>query len=289
MQNILEYILFLLFSYVFRLCGLRLSRQFSVPLTYLFFYLIPIRKDVVINNLRKAFPEFDNQKIIKTAFNCYKNFIISLIEILSVPRLQKEDIIDMLPVTNADLITEKYNDGKGVILLSAHFGNWEFIALSVSCRINIPLHIVVKPQRNPYVNDWLNRIRTKWINKIVPLGISVRQIYKELKEKNLIAMAADQRGHAEGPRVKFFNISTAIYPGPAMLAVKTGAPLIYGLAVRQPDYSFKVILEEINFNNLPENDDEKILEISQRHTSFLEKYIRMYPEQWLWMHKIWKY
>ena len=208
---------------------------------------------------------------------------------MCIPALSKEEIINILPITNADLISKKYSEGKGVILLSAHFGNWEYIAASVSARINIPFHVVVKQQRNPYVDSWMNKARTRWINDIIPLGISIRQIYKELKNKNILAMVADQRGPQEGIRVNFFGISTAVFSGPALLAVKTGAPLIYGLTIRQQDYSYKVILEEIDLSNLPENEEEKIIEISQRHTSFLEKYIRQYPEQWLWMHKRWKY
>jgi len=289
MQNISEYILFITLSYFFRLCGLNLARKFSSPLAYLFFYLIPIRKKVVFENLNKAFPELDAGTIKKIAFGCYKNFIISLIEIMCMPGMSKEKIINMLPLYNADLIKRKHEEEKGVILLSAHFGNWEYIAASISARIDIPFHVVVKSQRNPFVNNWMNKARTRWINKIIPLGISIRQVYKELKNKNIVAMVADQRGPFEGIRVKFFGINTAVYSGPAILAIKTEAPVIYGLTIRQPDYTYKVILEEIDLTGLPENEEERVIEISQRHTSFLEKFIKQYPEQWFWMHKRWKY
>lgn len=289
MQNVLEYILFLSLSIFFRFTGLKIARNFSYPLTYIFYYLIPIRKKVAEENLTRAFPEFDQEKIKNIVFNCYRNFIISLIEILYMPAMDKESLINFLPAHNSDIIKKKYEEGNGVILLSAHFGNWEYIAASVSARLNIPFHVVVKPQRNPYVNNWMNSIRTKWVNKIIPLGISIRQVYKELKNRNIVAMVADQRGPSDGIRIKFFNINTAVYAGPAILAIKTGAPIIYGLTVRQPDYSYKIILEEINLENLPLVEEDKIIEITQRHSSFLEKFIKQYPEQWLWMHKRWKY
>jgi KDO2-lipid IV(A) lauroyltransferase len=289
MKNTLEFILFISLSYFIRFCGLNFARKLCYPFAYLFFYFIPIRKNVVIENLSKAFPELAGNEINRIAFNCYKNFIISLIEIMYMRGMDKKEIINILPAGNADLIKRKYEEGKGVILLSAHFGNWELIAASVSARINIPLHIVVKPQRNPYVNEWMNKVRTKWNNKIIPLGVSIRQVYKEIKNKNLVAMVADQRGPYEGIRLKFFGINTAVYSGPAILAIKTGAPIIYGLTIRQPDYSYKVVLEEIDLSGLPETEEEKILEISRRHTSFLEKYIKQHPEQWFWMHKRWKY
>jgi Kdo2-lipid IVA lauroyltransferase/acyltransferase len=289
LKNILEYIPFLFLGKIIGLFGLSLSRKFSIILAFIFFYFIPIRKQVVFDNLRKAFPDFDEKKLKEVAFGCYRSVIVSFLEILCMQTMKRSEIIDMLKVDNEDLILENYKYGKGVILLSAHFGNWELIAVSISARINIPFHVVVKHQSNPYVDRKINSLRIKWGNEIVSLGISIRNIYKELKNKNLVAMVADQRGPADGLRIKFFNIETAIYSGPAILAIKTGAPLIYGLTIRQPDFSYKVVLEKINLEDLPYNEEEKVKEISQRLASFLEKYIRHYPEQWLWMHKIWKY
>jgi Kdo2-lipid IVA lauroyltransferase/acyltransferase len=288
-KNILEYILFLFIGNIFGLLGLNLSRKLSIILAFIIFYIIPIRKQVVFDNLRKAFPELDEKKIKRIAFGCYRSVIISFFEILYMPKMSRDEMIKMLNVDNSDLIIQNYKNNKGVILLSAHFGNWELIAASISARINIPFHVVVKHQRNSYVDRKINTIRKKWGNKIVSLGISIRNIYKELKNKNLVAMVADQRGPADGLRVKFFGIETAIYSGPAILAIKTRAPLIYGITIRQPDFSYKVVLEKISLENLPDNEEGKVKEISQRLASFLEKYVREYPEQWLWMHKIWKY
>ena len=81
--------------------------------------------------------------------------------------------------------------------MSGHFGNWEYCAISAGVQLNKKFSVVVKPQRNPFVNDWLNRVRTKWTNDIVPLGISIRNIYSVLLNKGIIAMVADQRGPEE--------------------------------------------------------------------------------------------
>jgi Kdo2-lipid IVA lauroyltransferase/acyltransferase len=289
MKNIVEYILFVSLGKFICLFTLSFARRFSVILAYLFYYVIPIRKETVYDNLKKAFPEYDQRQVKTIAFKCYRSFLIALIEIFYMQKMNRDEIINAVQISNADIILEKYKQNKGVILLSAHFGNWEYIAASVSARVNVTLHVVVKNLRNPYVNKWINKVRTRWNNKIVPLGISIREVYKELMNKNLIAMVADQRGPSDGIRVNFFGINTAVHAGPAVLALKTGAPVIYGIAVRQPDYSYKVVLEEISTENLPNDEEAKIIEVSQRHTSYLEKYIRQYPEQWFWMHKRWKY
>ena len=289
MKNRIEYILFILFSWCFRLLGINRSRKFATILAFVFFYLIPIRKKVVFNNLKIAFPENHSQTNKKLAFNIYLSFAITLVEILYLPYIKKEKLINEVVCSNPELIIEKFKEGKGLILLSSHFGNWEFGAISIAMQVNLPFSVIVKPLRNPLVYEWMNNFRTKFGNEVVPLGISIRKTYQTLKQKKVVAMVADQRGPREGVKVDFFGRKVSVYTGPAALALKTGAPLICGIAVRQKDYKYKMELVEISQKNLPAAEEDKILEISQRYTSYLEKVIRENPEQWLWMHNRWKH
>ena len=289
MKNIFEYICFVSLSRLIRFLGINLSRRLSPVLAGLFFYLIPIRKSTTIENLKNAFPDLDNNKIKKTAFNCFNSFCITLIEILYMPAMNESEIKKQVKCINPDLIKSKFDEQKGVILLSAHYGNWEYVATSVAAQLGIPFSVVVKAQRNPYVTGWMNRVRTRWNNQIIPLGISIRQTYQRLKEKKIVAMVADQRGPQESIKVNFFGKNVSVHTGPAVLALKTGAPILYGIPVRQSDFSYKTIMTEISIENLPESYEEKIKEVSQRHMSYLESYIRKNPEQWLWMHKRWKH
>lgn len=274
-----------------RILGLNLSRRASVIIAFIFYYLIPIRKHITLSNLRKAFPNLSEKEIKKIGFGSYRSFTITLVEILYLPALKSERMLNTI-FSDADemsLVSAFYKQNRGLIVLSGHFGNWEYLALAGSLKNNLPFNVVIKPQRNHFVDNFLNRCRTRWINKVIPLGVSIRQVYSELMKKNIVAMVADQRGPSEGMRVNFFNIPTAIYTGPALLAIKTNAPIIFGLAIRQADYSYKAKLSEIDLNNLPESEEQKVKEISQRHMSLLESFIKMYPEQWLWMHNIWKH
>jgi len=289
MKNRMEYILFVLFSKFFQLLGLNLSSKLSSILAGLFYYFIPIRKATVLENLRNAFPEYDEKKIKKIAFGNYNSFAITLIEIFCLPTTSKIDIKKKVHCNNLDLIIDRYRENKGVILLGAHFGNWEYMALSMGVKLNIPLAVVVKDQRNPFVTNWMNRVRKKWNNSVVPLGISIRQIYQTLKNNQIVAMVADQRGSEEGIRVNFFGRNISVHTGPAVLSLKTGAPILYGISVRQKDNSYDTTFTEISKDDLSGSTEEKIKELSQRHMSYLEDYVRKYPEQWLWMHKRWKH
>jgi len=289
MQNKIEYLLFIILSKLFCFFGVKFSRKFSLPLAFIFYNFIPIRKKTVIRNLQLAFPGLEKNKIKIIAFNTYKSFLITLIEILCIPVTSENEIAKSVTFENIDLIQKKYSEGNGVILLSAHFGNWEYVALSSSLQLGIPFSVVVKNQRNPYVTAWLDKVRTMWLNEVVTQGVSIRKIYQSLKEKKIVAMVADQRAPRESIRLEFFGKEVAVHIGPAALSIKTKAPILYGIPVRQPDYSYKTVMTEISRENLPAGEKEKITELSRRHMAYLEKYIRMYPEQWLWMHRRWKY
>ncbi len=289
MGDRLEYILFAGFSRFFKIIGLKATRKFATVLAFAFYYLIPIRKETVLDNLKHAFPEYSDKKIKKIAFGSYKSFAISLVEILYVPYLSAEELKKIIIITNLDFLREKVKENKGFILLSAHFGNWEYLAMATGVYLEAKLAIVVKPQRNKFVTDWMNKARSKWGNKVTPLGISIRNVYQELKEKRTVAMVADQRGPEDGIRINFFGRQASIYSGPAILSIKLGSPIVYTLAIRQPDYTYKAEFIEIGMENLPEDNDEKVKALSQRYNDYLENMIRKYPEQWLWMHKRWKY
>lgn len=289
LKNRIEYILFITFSLFFRAIGLYLSRRFAVLIAFFFYYLVPIRKNVTISNLRYAFPDLSSKQINKIAFGCYKSFAITLAEILFMPSISKTQMQGMVKCKNKELILEKLLQNNGLILLSAHFGNWEFIANSVALQINKKLTVVVKPLRNDLVSNWMNKMRTKWINDVVPLGVSIRHIYSELKNKNSVAMVADQRGPENSIKLDFFGRKTSVLVGPAVMSLKTGAPMIYGIAIRQKDYSYETELIEISRENLPDDEEGKIEELSRRHILYLESVIRQYPEQWLWMHNRWRH
>jgi len=289
LQNRLEYILFIGLSYFTKLLGLKLSRTFAKGLACVFYFIIPIRKEVAIKNLKMAFPDYSEKKIRKIAIETYKSFAITLIETLYIPHIGNSDMINSLRCINLDLISRKIKEKKGIIILTAHFGNWEYLAASLALQLDFPMYLLIKVQRNPYVTAFMDRARTKWSNIVIPLGTSVRQIFKALNENQMVLMAADQRGNVEGIRIKFLGIMSAVYSGPAVFALKTGADIVISISVRQPDYSYKVEFMELSFDDIPGNNDAKVEEICRRYLNFLEDLIRQYPEQWLWMHKRWKH
>jgi KDO2-lipid IV(A) lauroyltransferase len=243
----------------------------------------------VFENLEIAFPDKTAEEKKKIAFRSYHSFCISMVEILLLNFLTEEKVKSLVPLNNSKLLIERYNEGRGVIVLSAHFGNWEYVAASVSMQVDIPFNIIVKNQRNGFVNNWINKARTKWNNRVIPLGVSLRTAYSVLKNGNILAIVADQRGPEDGLKLEFFGKKTSVFTGPAVLSLKTGAPLIFGIPIRRADFSYFAEAYEIDRSNLPENFDEQVKVLSERMIKYLEEIIRKYPEQWLWLHKRWKH
>ena len=290
MKNIVEYALFLFIATIFRLLGLKFSRKFAILLADFFFYFIPIRKRVVIDNIRNCFPEKTDDEIRIIAKNSYRSFSITFAELLLLPYLEKDEILSLFDCSNIEHFYKEYEKGDGVIMLTAHFGNWELGVMGMNLVTKIPMYVMAKDQRNHYVDKFVTDARERFGNKMVKLGVSIRNIYSELKKKNVIGIAGDQRGPKDGLRVDFLGRSTSVFNGPAALSLKLNVPIICFFMVRNSDYSYNLRFFKLEAS-INDNDSEeiKIKAIMQCYFSILEKQVRVTPEQYLWMHKRWKH
>jgi KDO2-lipid IV(A) lauroyltransferase len=174
-------------------------------------------------------------------------------------------------------------------VLSGHITSWELIAMSVGLLSGHSLQIIIKKQHNPYVDRMMNALRTKFNNTVVDMDRAPREIIKRLREGGTVAMLADQSGPEEGLFVNYFGRPTSTHVGPAVFAMRTGAPMMMVYAVRHENGLFDVWFEEVPTDDLQGSDDDKVRTITERHVQLLESFVRRHPDQWLWMHKRWKH
>ncbi len=285
----IEFFFFNSFAKIFKLIGLRRTRQSTRILSYFLYYAVPVRKKVVLSNLKSAFPGLNDNELNRLARKNYQNILITFFELMILPFCSEKEIESEISIDNVDLITEIIGQKDPAIILTGHFGGWEFCMSSITLKLGREFSLLAQPQSNPLVSDYVMKAREKFGNKIILSGISVRKIYETIKKGGLIGVAGDQRGHYEGPRFSFFGRPTALYTGTASIALKMDCPVIMAAFERQKDFSYKMHLEELDMNNLPEDQEAKLAELTQRYITFLEKHIKKNPEQYFWMHKIWKY
>lgn len=285
----IEFFLFVFFGKLLTLFGFKSIHKTGKLLAIIIFYLFRIRRKVVLKNLSLAFPHLNSQEIKNLALSNYKSVSVTFLELFSLKKMDRENIKKYFSYTGLDFVLKKYKENKGLILLTGHFGNWELGALAVAIHLKETIHVLVKKQKNPYVASWLMNFRERHGNKQISLGVSVRELYSTIKEKKIVGIVGDQRGKKNGVKVEFFGIATSTFPGTAAIALKTKCPVLVLLSARQKDNTYKAEIEEIKLNDIVGTNDEKVHEFNQRYMAILEKNIKKYPEQWLWMHNIWKH
>src|SRR4030042_3406145 len=190
----LEFYVFRGFVWIAKLIGITHLKYFAFTVAVIFYYIIPIRKKVVLKNLRTAFPFYSNRQIKKITFRNYYNFTTVFFEMMCMSYISRETLHSYVNCINLELIKEKFNINKRLVLLTAHIGNWELGAASASSQLGIPFHVLAKPQRNPYMTNWLKSNREMFGNKEILLGLSARDIFIILKNGGIVGIFGDQRG-----------------------------------------------------------------------------------------------
>lgn len=285
----IEYSVLILLGTVFNSLKFESRKYASKFLAILFFYVLRIRRNVVISNLSIAFPEKSVNEIKRLAFSNYQSVAITFLEIFSFNSASRDTIKNKFIPNNFELIKEKYYEKNGLILLTGHFGNWELGALATGIYLEESINVLVKKQKNPYVAEFITNMRERFGNKQIFLGVSVKDLYKTIINKKAVGIVGDQRGKRDGIRVKFFGKETSTFPGTAAIAIKTKCPVIILLCTRQFNGRYESIIEELDYSDIKGSKEEMIQEFNQRYLAILEKTVKQYPEQWFWMHNIWKY
>jgi KDO2-lipid IV(A) lauroyltransferase len=264
-------------------------RKVGETLGEITFSLLRIRRRITMDNLRKAFPGADDAGLRDIARGAYRNYGSAIVEMLWGMGAPETALRSRVWIENNQLIRDVLSRGKGLILLSAHFGSWELLLTSVPLLLGFPLVAIVQRQRNSRIDALVDAGRRRFGNTTVPMGPSVREVLKSLREGRAVLILGDQSSSRESVFVDFFGRPAATHRGAAAFSLKTGAPIILLLLIRQGDGTFLARAEEIDRSGLAGYDEESIHELTRRHTAILERRIREHPDHWLWMHKRWKH
>lgn len=251
-------------------------------------YVSSERKEITYENIKNSNLEYSDIEIKSIVKQSYQNLGITLVELLTIDTYDYKSSKPKVNYSNIEIIKKAKEKGKGVILLSGHFGNWELLAYSASILLNEALHIVIKYQMNPYTDKYLRNLRQRSGNELIDMNKAGLTMVKAIKNNNIIAMLADQRARKnEGLELMFLGKVARTYKAPALLALKFGTPIIVGFAVRDTDHNYNVELVELDHSDLEDNA-EGIEELTKRYLRLLENAIKKDPGLWAWQHNRWK-
>jgi Kdo2-lipid IVA lauroyltransferase/acyltransferase len=245
-----------------------------------------LRRRVAEANLALAFPERPPAERAAILAEHYRELGRVASEYPRMPELVHRAGSEVFAaIRGAEHLEAARTAGRGAILLTGHFGNFELLGARLG-RMH-PVDFVVRPLANPAVERTVSELRRRSGVGIIPLGAGVRRVFDALRANRWVAMVADQDARRHGVFVPFFGRLTSTPIGPAAMALRTGAPIVMGFVARQPDGRHTLdLLPPLPADGAKGTEAARAL--TARHTAELEAWIRRHPAMWFWLHRRWK-
>ena len=270
---------------LFSALGERPSAAFGEAIGTVGYFPLRFRRKLVEKNLRIAFPDRDDEWIERTMRGAYAHLGREALETIRLARVTPREVRDRTDVVGLAEFEAALAEGKGVVVASGHIGNHEIGAASLAVR-GFKGAVVVQQQENPLFNAALNRARERLGIGIIDRFQAHRLAIKVLRSGQTVAFAADQNAGKAGVFVPFFGKLASTHRGPALFAVKTGAPFFVGACLRRGD-RYEMTLERVDVDRSGRLDDV-VYHLTAEFTRRLEEVVRKAPDQYLWLHRRWK-
>lgn len=250
--------------------------------------VLRIRRRVVDEHLALAFPEQPGAWRNRVARASYVHLAREWMATFRLARLDRDEILSRTRMVGFDAFRAAVEEGKGVVLMTGHLGNWEFCASGFTAR-GIPLDAVAKSMANSRFGAALIEARERTGMGVIDADDAPRRVLQSLRAGRVVAMLGDQNAHRGGVFVPFFGKLASTARGPAVFALRTGAPVFLGIPLRDPGWKQQYTVELRRIDVQPSGHvDADVLGLTTAHTAALEEAIREAPEQYFWQHKRWK-
>ena len=260
--------------------------KFGAALGTLAFHLMNSRRRISNNNIRETIGRsFSNSEIDYLTKKVFQNIGRTLIELAQFEKLGRDGLARIIQ-GDTTIIRRVHEAGKGAIILTCHYGNWEMLG-GWPAMLGYETDFLVGTQHNPLVDEQLNSFRKNLGVGIISLENSLRGIFKALKANHFVGIAADQHS-ASGIKLKFLGKDALHARGPALFSIRTGAAVCPMMLRRESFDRHVVHAAEPIFPQLHNDEEKEIERITRTANDFFEDFIRKYPDQWAWTHRRWK-
>lgn len=289
----IEYYSVKIFVYLFGLLPKFILYKILKIIAKLFFILEKRRSKLTLINLKAAYPDKDEKEIKKLAFNSYESVATTLAEIILM--LQDKTNLDNM-IENPQEFLEKMehhtkNAKNGIIMITAHFGNWELAAEFLALH-GYPLLVIGREGNNKLIEKNITTpFREKYGNKNVYKRNALLGIIKTIKRGKIAGLLYDQKsGGKNSVKVNLFNLPADTTKSIAELKLRFNPKILPIFFAREKSGKYTpIIYEPIEYTADEEKQYEKKMEkMTQKYNDILEEVIRAYPEQWFWMHNRWR-
>jgi KDO2-lipid IV(A) lauroyltransferase len=250
--------------------------------------LLGSRRRLARDNIRQALGDKLSESEIDTVVRkLFRNIGRTMIELARLEKMGAESVRDQIEPAGLDTIAAAREKGRGAIIGTAHFGNWEIMGVYPAV-FGIPSDTLAIQQHNLKINRLVINLRQSMGVRILEVPANARQVFRSLDENRVVIIAADQHASAGKLIMDFFGRPAAVARGPALFAMRRKCPLIPMLIRRERYDRHVVIAGEAIYS--PDSGDEEynLRNMTAAYLRFLEEHIAAYPDQWLWTHNRWK-
>jgi len=250
--------------------------------------VLKIRRPLVYANLARTFPDKPPAAIARIARQVYRNTAVNLIEVLRLPLIKSfKDAAALVDIDARDFLGKTRDRNKGAVVVSAHYGNWELMAVAVGFLVT-PVTVIVKMIHNQMVDRLMNEWRSIPGNRTIYDWQALREGLKILHAGGVLAILGDQSDPNAINFADFLGRKASIFHGAAFFALKANVPLFVVMCQRNRDgQRYTIRIHEIDTSDLT-CCKQDIQTLALRYTKIIEEYIRQCPEEWFWLHDRWK-
>ena len=252
------------------------------------FITIGVHRRRAIEHLQAAFPEMTREHARLIAKRMTRNLARNAVEFIHLKKLSKERLLSMVTISRPEIVEQLAREGRGAIALSAHIGNWELFAAAIVA-MGFKMTVVAREIYYGKFESLVRGMRRR-------AGLSIvyrdqpREILRALRNGHFLATLADMDiEKLDSVYVEFFGRLALTPTGPVMLAMRTGVPLLPAFIVRNDDGTHTIVVEPPITLARTGDAQKDLLVNTMRAAKAIERIIRRYPEQWMWMHRRWQH
>ncbi len=260
------------------------------PVAKVWYGLDHYHRRIAFENMSIAFgKEIADDQIKEMVRANFVQLVRVILEGPSLLKLNKENVDDYVEFSGQEHLKAALAQGKGVLFLTAHLGNWELMALAASLKYDMPFNILVRPLDFLPMDRVLTEIRSRTGNRVLDKDKSAGVVSRLLSENQTVTILLDQNSSwYEGVYVPFFGRVACTNKGLAMFAIRYDTTVLPGFNVRLKNGKYRIIIEPTVKLIRSGDVGADIVENTTRFNKIIEKHIRMAPDNWLWVHRRWR-
>lgn len=234
-------------------------------------------------NLAHAFPELSDDERKALAIRSLEHFGIVTTDFFRMCHMTNDQICQSMTVEGQSNLDQALEAGKGVVLITGHFGNWERLSAWITIAGH-KLSVVARDVSDSALNQMVNELRSRTGTEVIARGNAARPIIERLRQNQLVGILPDQ--NADEAYLPLFGMPAGTVLGPGVIAERTGSPVVCCWCVRTGVGQYRMIIEPALQPTVSGTQKGEAMMIAIHGA--LENIIRQYPEQWLWIHDRWK-